>query len=58
MQANTRVAALESENKRLKHLLEEAYKNNLRRKRVKLDQNKRFAGVDNIIVNDGQSEAQ
>ncbi|KAI0999443.1 hypothetical protein K3495_g8755 [Podosphaera aphanis] len=43
-EANTRVAASESKSKRLECQLDEAGKKDRPRKRIRLDQNQRFAG--------------
>ncbi|KAI0997812.1 hypothetical protein K3495_g10378 [Podosphaera aphanis] len=49
-EANTRVAASESKSKRLECQLDEAGKKDRPRKRIRLDQNQRFAGVEDIVV--------
>ena len=46
---NVRAAELQAENTRLKHLLEQAQPSQPR-KRVKIDQNQRFAEVKDIIA--------
>ncbi|KAI0993675.1 hypothetical protein K3495_g14510 [Podosphaera aphanis] len=57
-EANTRVAASESKSKRLECQLDEAGKKDRPRKRIRLDQNQRFAGVEDIVVALGHGAAQ
>lgn len=58
MKANTRVATLELENKRLKKLLDKADENNWASKTVILDKIPEFAGLDNFIDNFDQPVVQ
>ena len=57
-EANTRVAASESKRKRLECQLDEAGKKDRPRKRIRLDQNQRFAGVEDIVVALGHGAVQ
>lgn len=52
MQANTHIAALELDNNTLKHLLAKANKK-LSDELSKLNQNQRFAWLDNVMMNFG-----
>ncbi|KAI0995551.1 hypothetical protein K3495_g12626 [Podosphaera aphanis] len=57
-EANTHVAASESKSKRLKCQLDEAGKEDRPRKKIRLDQNQRFAGVEDIVVPLGHEAVQ
>ena len=57
-EANTRVVSSESRSKRLDRQLDEAGKKDRPIKGIRLDQNQRFAGVEDIVIALGHGAVQ